>query len=160
MEYKNIAIVLVLSLIVIYLKAKASTITAIPKISTSERNGIVNPTLGELVYDKDEDTMFMWNANMGWIMAGSAISFTNFVDANKNTSLYKINQNGLFTATYAGDNIMFYSTDIGQQRTTSQIYAVNSSKGKLILDTINNTITANYNGLADDFTVVKLAMSY
>ena len=60
----------------------------IPKISTSERNGIVNPTLGELVYDKDEDTMFMWNANMGWIMAGSAISFTNFVDANKNTSLF------------------------------------------------------------------------
>ena len=160
MIFKKIAYFLVLALIVIYLRAKAASVTSIPKISKIERINIVNPTIGELVYDKDEDTMFMWNANMGWVMASSAISFTKFVDANNNTSTYKINQNGLFTATYAGDNIMFYSTDIGQQRTTSQIYAVNSSKGKLILDTINNTITANYNGLADDFTVVKLAMSY
>jgi hypothetical protein len=160
MNLKLIAIAVVAAILILYLKNKAASVTAIPKVTSAQRKKIAAPTPGELVYDCDEDVLYMWNASMGWVLAGSAISFNDFVDATKNTSVYKITQNGLFSATYGGDSIMFYSTDIGQPRTTSQVYAVNTNKGKLTLDNINNTITATYNGVADNFNVVKLAMSY
>jgi len=160
MNLKFFAFATIAFIVIIYLKHKTSSITAIPKISSKDRKNIVAPTPGELVYDKDEDVLYMWNENMGWVLAGSAISSNIFVDANKGSATYKIAQNGLFSATYGGDNIMFYSTNVGQPRITSQVYIVNSNKGKLSLDTTNNTITATYNGTADNFNVVKLAMSY
>jgi len=160
MNLKLIGIAVVAALVILYLKNKAASVTAIPKVTSAARKKIASPTPGELVYDGDEDVLYMWNASMGWVLAGSAISFNDFVDASKGTSVYKITQNGLFSATYGGDSIMFYSTDIGQPRNTSRVYAVNTTKGKLTLDPTNNTMTATYNGVADNFNVVKLAMSY
>jgi hypothetical protein len=136
------------------------------RLSTSERRGYQNATPGQLVFDTDQNVLYTWTSSLGWTLTGSAVVYSEPLNAKTTGGKhsYTFDDDGLFVATYAGDSLMFYTSDIGNagKRTSSIVYYHPGSPGKIqsTWSANQSSITAVYNGLDDNFTVTKVSASY